>query len=305
MNNIKDNGVLIGCLCAVCCEFFYGLSYMFTKTATETASAFALLGWRFLIAVTAMTVLIVLGFAKVDFKGKNFKPLLIVAVCNPCIYFIAETIGINRTTASESGALLAVIPVFSLIASTVILKKKPTKAQVTGILTTLAGVLITVSAVGLSSSVSIIGYGFLVAAIFSYSLYCVFVDKSAEFTGIEITYIMLISGSLLFVALALVEAAMAGNVIDLITLPFNDVTFLSAVLYQGLVCSVVAFFMSNVAIAKIGVNRTASFIGISTVISIISGILVLGESFSPLQAIGVVIIIAGVYIANYNLKEEF
>ena len=41
-----------------------------------------------------------------------------------------------------------------------------------------------------------------------------------------------------------------------------------------------SFFMSNVAISRIGVNRTSSFIGVSTVVSIISGALILGESFT-------------------------
>ena len=33
-----------------------------------------------------------------------------------------------------------------------------------------------------------------------------------------------------------------------------------------------AFFLSNVAIFKIGVNRTSSFIGVATVVSIIAGV---------------------------------
>ena len=59
-----------------------------------------------------------------------------------------------------------------------------------------------------------------------------------------------------------------------------------------------SFFMSNVAISRIGVNRTSSFIGVSTVVSIISGALILGESFTMFQIAGALIIIAGVYTAN-------
>ena len=63
-----------------------------------------------------------------------------------------------------------------------------------------------------------------------------------------------------------------------------------------------AFFLYNVAIAKIGVNRTSSFVGVSTVVSIIAGVLLLGENFSAYQIIGVIIIITGVYIANAGEK---
>lgn len=71
-----------------------------------------------------------------------------------------------------------------------------------------------------------------------------------------------------------------------------------AVLYQGVGCSVLSFFLSNVAIARIGVNRTASFIGVSTVVSIAAGALLLGERFTAGQLAGAAMILAGVYIAN-------
>lgn len=58
------------------------------------------------------------------------------------------------------------------------------------------------------------------------------------------------------------------------------------------------------AIVKIGVNRTSSFVGVSTVVSIIAGVLLLGENFSAYQLIGVIIIIIGVYIANTGEKEN-
>ena len=114
---------------------------------------------------------------------------------------------------------------------------------------------------------------------------------------------MLLAGALLFVLLALVRAALRGSAAELIALPFNAPGFLAAVLYQGIGCSVLAFFLSNVAISKIGVNRTASFIGFSTVVSILAGALLLHESFTALQTVGVAVILAGVYIANMTTKR--
>jgi drug/metabolite transporter (DMT)-like permease len=204
----KQNNVVIGCLCALGCETLYGLSYMFTKQAIELASAFALLGWRFLVAAVTMSILVSFGIVKNNLKGKNTRLLFRVAFFSPCVYFIAETIGISNTTSSESGVFLACIPVVSLIASTLILKKKPTKLQTIGILITLVGVITTVLAVSTSSSLSIIGYAFLLVAVASYALYCVFVDKATGFSGAEITYIMLVAGAVLFIVLALVDAVL-------------------------------------------------------------------------------------------------
>lgn len=298
MNHANQKNNMVGILCAIGCETLYGLSYIFTKQATACASELALLGWRFFLAVIVMSLCVLLGLIKVNLKGKPLKPLLLVALCSPCVYFIAETIGISHTTASESGVFLACIPVASLIASTLILKEKPSKMQLIGILITLAGVLITVFAVSASSSLSVLGYAFLLVAVVSYALYSVFVDKAAAYTGAEITYVMLLSGAALFVLLAVTEAGVYGTLVELVRLPFQEPSFLIAILYQGIGCSVLAFFLSNLAISKIGVNRTSSFIGIATVVSILTGALLLREAFTGFQIAGAVIIIAGVYTAN-------
>ncbi len=297
-NNMKQKDTTIGCLCAVGCEILYGMSYIFTKQATDEASAPYLLGWRFFLAFAVMSILLVFGVIKADFRGKSRKPLILISVFSPVIYFTGETFGIRNTTALESGVFLACIPVVSLIASAVILNKKPSKIQVTGISVTLAGVLLTVLSASTSSSFSAAGYAFLFIAVISYALYCVFVDKAFGYTGAEITYGMAFAGTAVFGIMALAEAAFYDDVLGLITLPFRNEGFLAAVLYQAVGCSVAAFFMSNVAISRIGVNRTSSFIGVSTVVSIISGALILGESFTMFQIAGALIIIAGVYTAN-------
>ena len=295
---MKDNRVLTGSLCALGCEVLYGLSYLFTKQTAETASPLALLGWRFVVALAAMSLCVALEFIPVRLKGRRLGPLLRVALFCPCLYFIGETVGIRETTVTESGVFLACVPALSLLASTVILKKKPTKRQIIGILVTFLGVMMTVVAVGLSSSLSPVGYAALMLAVVAYALYSVFVDLAADYIGAEITYVMLCSGAAFYGLLALGEAAAHGALSELLTLPARSGTFLAAVLYQGIGCSVAAFFLSNAAIAKIGVNKTSSFIGVSTIVSILAGALALGEPLSVGQIVGAAVIVAGVYTAN-------
>ncbi|HIW73774.1 MAG TPA: DMT family transporter [Firmicutes bacterium] len=296
MKTKKD--IMFGCLCAVGCESLFGLSYIFTKNATETTSVFALLGWRFLIALISMSICAVTGLIKIHLRRRNILPLISIALCSPIIYYIGETFGIKLTTASESGTFLACIPVASVVASTLILRKKPTKCQVTGIIITLMGVLITVFAAGGSTSFSMIGYGALFLAVIGYALYSVFVEKAKEYSGAEVTFIMLALGATVFSVCAITEGLFEGSIDTLLLLPFTDRWFLITVLYEGIVCSVLATSLSNIAISKIGVNRASSFLGIATVVSILSGILILHEDFSLLQLLGAFVIISGVYTAN-------
>lgn len=298
MQKPANKTILSGRLCALGCETLFGLSYIFTKQAAGQAGALALLGWRFLIALSVMALCMAAGLISINLKGKPIRPLLVIGLFSPVIYFIGETVGITLTTASESGAFLACIPVGALIASTVILHKKPSRLQTLGILVTLSGVLVTVFAVGAASSLSIPGYLMLLTAVIAYALYSVSVEKAEAYTGAEITFAMLASGAAVFGLLALAEATIKGTLGSLALMPFTSQSFLIAILYQGIGCSVLAFFLSNIAIARIGVNRAASFIGIATVVSIAAGVLLLHERFSTVQAVGALLIIAGVYIAN-------
>ncbi|MGI6172949.1 MAG: DMT family transporter [Christensenellales bacterium] len=300
MKNSKTESrtFLVGALCAIGCEILYGLSFLFTKRVTESVRVFPLLGWRFFIAFFALHLCVALRIVRIDLKGKSLKPLFLVALFCPCLYFIGETMGISLTTASESGVFLASIPIASLTASAWFLGKKPTIRQVVGICVTLAGVLATVFATSASASLSGAGYAFLTAAVITYALYSVFVEKAAGFSSAEITYIMLLAGAVFFGAAAVLEGLARGDLADTALLPFRDGGFLAAVLYHGIGCSVLAFFLSNESISRIGVNGTAAFIGVSTVVSILSGVVFLRESFTAKQWAATAVILAGVYIAS-------
>ncbi|MBQ3865125.1 MAG: DMT family transporter [Clostridia bacterium] len=303
MERGRKNAVT-GCLCALTCEVLYGLDYVVTKQVVSGVSELSLLGWRFLTALLGLSLLRALGVVRICLRGKNRKPLLWVALFFPVIYFVGETFGIRRVTAAESGIFLSCIPPVSLAFSALLLKKKPTALQVGGILVTLIGVLLTVAAAGLSAGFSLPGYLLLLLAVVSYALYYVAVDRARGYSGIEITYIMLFAGAVVFTALAAAEALGKGNLSGLCLLPVRDPGFLAAVLYQGLGCSVLAFFLSNVAVAKIGVNRTASFVGISTAAAAAAGVLFLHETLTVWQAVGALVILMGVYTANAGHSKQ-
>lgn len=298
MDAKTDKRALAGYLSAVGCEVFFGFSYLFTKQATSRASALALLGWRFCLAVLIMGLCARGGIVKINLKGKPLRPLLTAALFCPVIYFICETEGISHTTVCESGVFLASIPIACLLASTLILREKPRKIQVIGILVTFTGVLVTVLAVGAETSFSVTGYAMLAMAVISYALYSVSVEKARMYTDAEITFGTIASGAVVYGSLALMEAASNGNLNAFLRLPFTDAAFRMSALYQSVGCSILAFFMWNAAVSRIGVTRAASFVGIATVVSIISGVALLHESFSVIRATGTALIIAGVYAAN-------
>lgn len=303
MNDAGGRGrVVRGNLYALVSVCFFGFSFLFTKNITEEVSALTLLSWRYLTALIVMSILIAFRVIRIDLKGKSLKPLLTIAVLVPVIYFIGETYGIQMTTASESGCIVASIPAVTMLASALILKQMPTGKMIAGIAITITGVVVCVLSKGMSVSFNPLGYLMLIMAVVSYALYGVFSRKEDSFTSVEKTYVMMALGAVVFTVLAVCERLAAGggaaSLAELAALPVTSRMFLVTILYTGIGCSVISFLLQNLAIEMIGPTKTVAYAGITTLISIVSGIVILGENFTMAQVIGAALIIGGVYIVN-------
>ncbi len=296
---MKIKNDVLGVLCGVFAHVLFALSFLFTKEAVNTYSAFTLLSWRFLFAVAAMGICALLGVIKVDFRKKSIRPLLLIAFFQPVLYFIGETIGIQLTTASESGVMVTLLPIITIILCSLIIKERPTRPQVVGIVVSIAGVLMIVLVKGLEASLNVVGYLMLLIAMISDGLCVTFSRKAVDYTSQEKTFMMAILGAVVFTGMALVEHGINGTMGEYLRAPFVDKSFLVAVLYLAIGCQVLAFLMANYAIAVIGAARCTSFAGVTTVVAVLAGVIVLKESFSLLQGIGTTLVIAGVYVANY------
>ncbi len=119
------------------------------------------------------------GFNK--FKRKRLQKLLPLMLVSPVLYF-GGGLWHCAHSASESGMILAAIrPIAALMASAVVLKGRPTRPQAIGIGTTVSGVVMVVLVKGLQASFDVIGYIILLAAIVSYSLFSVYIQKHGTY----------------------------------------------------------------------------------------------------------------------------
>jgi drug/metabolite transporter (DMT)-like permease len=296
--SMKKEKIALGVVSAIACEVLFGFSYLFTKRITDAVSPMTLLSWRFVAAFLIFNLCALTGIVKLDLKGKPLSYLVLIAVFQPVLYFIGETVGIKLTTASESGAVIACIPIAAMLFSAWILKEPPTKLQVAGVGVTAAGILLIVLTRGFEATFNLVGYLMLLLAVVAYSLYSVFAQKAAQFTSVEKTYAMIGFGAIAFTLIAVVEHARAGTLNEFISLPFTSRDFLIAVLYLSIGCSVFAFLLYNIAVATIGTNRAASFVGIFTVVSVAAGVFILKERYTTYQVIGTALVLGGVYLAN-------
>ena len=278
-------------LAAVVTTTIWGVSFMFSKRALNHADVFVLLAWRFALAFLLMNVIRFAMRLRFDFKGKPVGKLILLGILQPVIYFTCENYGVKLSTATFSGIMIAMVPIASLIAGAVFLKERPTWQQAVFSVLSVAGVLLITIGPG-SGLATTAGALFMIGAVISAAAYMMLSRSiSGCFTPFERTYCMFALGSVFFILGALIEVR--GSV-SLLVQPLKSAEFLYAVLFLGSLSSVVAFFCQNFYITYLSMPESVVFSNLTTVVTIISGVLFLHDPFTILTIPAVLMIIAGI-----------
>ncbi len=281
----------------------FGFSFMFTKEALEVIQPFHLLAFRFSLAALILSFLVLFNILKVNFRGKKMKSLILLAVVQPGLYFIFETKGIELTTSSEAGMMIALVPVFVTILAAIFLKEKPNFLQLPFIILSVAGVFfIILMRNNTELTGRLLGNIYLLGAVLMAGIYTILSRKlSLNFKPVEITFIMMWSGALFFNIMALINH---GSKISSYLKPLTDPGVLISIIYLGLFSSVLAFFLMNYTLSKVEAAQSAVFANLTTIVSILAGVFIRGENFYWYQIIGGILIIIGVWGTNYFAQSK-
>ena len=120
---------------------------------------------------------------------------------------------------------------------------------------------------------------------------------SDYFSPFERTYVMFALGSAVFTVVALVQCR---NDLSVLAAPAAEPMFWVAVLYLAAGASVIAFMMVNYAVTYLSVARTTIYNNFSTVVSVLGGIIILNDSFTWVQIVGIVVILLGVFGVSWR-----
>lgn len=289
----KDKRYIKAMLAAFGVYTIWGFSFMASKIAQEQVTPFLLLAYRFDIAILILSVPIVLGKIKIKLSGKNIKPLLLLGTCEPCIYFIGEQYGLRFSNAAFSGVMIAIIPIVTLILATMFLKDRPSKAQWAFSLLSIAGIIVITLAESGGGSVSFLGFVFLCVAVLAGSAYGVISRKiSDEFTVFERSYVMQIMGAVFYTVLALFEYR--GDVAAMVK-PLAGADTLLSILFLAVGASVLGYTLFNYAVSMAPMANVISLCNLTTVISVVSGVVLLSEPFSAVSAVAIVAVLVGIW----------
>ncbi len=278
-------------LAALVTTTIWGISFIFSKVALNHADVPVLLAWRFLLAFVLMNVIKFALRLHFDFKRKPVGKLILLGILQPVIYFTCENYGVKLSTATFSGIMIAMVPIAALIAGALFLKEHPSLKQAVFSVLSVSGVLLITAGPG-NGLATAAGALFMTGAVISATAYMLLSRSiSGCFTPFERTYCMFALGCAFFMILALI--GVRGS-IDALTAPLKSAEFLHSVLFLGSLSSVVAFFCQNYYITYLSIPESVVFSNLTTVVTIISGILFLHDPFTALTVPATLMIIFGI-----------
>jgi len=280
-------------LAAIVSHGAWGFSFLASRKGLDAAPVFVLLSHRFGLSFLTMNLLVLLGVGKLDFKGKGLWKPFLLGLMEPVVYFFGEQYGILHSNTSFSGVMIAMIPIVSTLAAAPVLGEKPSLGQVLFSFLSIGGVV----GLGLmnksSGSLDWIGVVALSVAVLSAGAYTLIGRSiSKEYSPFERTYMMMGVGALSFTPLAFLQSQ--GSAAEYVR-PLGDSTYLLAVLFLALVCSVACYFLSGYTITYMTVARETVFSNLTTAVSVFAGVIFLHEPFSWVGAVCCLDIFVGIY----------
>ncbi|MBQ2818033.1 MAG: DMT family transporter [Clostridia bacterium] len=285
-----------GMIAAVCANIIFGMSYLFTKMALNGTEPVILLSIRFTITFIVLNLLIAVKLMKLELKGKKLIGPIVLGILQPVLYFLFENYGLKYTTTTLAGILSSTSPILTAVLGAIFLGEKPNIKQWLCIGVSIVGVLLV--SIGVSGGrTTVLGTICLVLAYLSGAFYSILIRRlSKRFSPFELTYVMFLVGFLFFTAFAFIRYG--AQTLPMMMTSLSQKSFVGAILYLGIACSVIAYLLGNYSLARLPVARNATFNCIQTVVSVLSGVIIMHDPFSITSGIAVILILLGVWGVN-------
>lgn len=259
--------------------------------------------YRWLIAS-----LIIAPFAIRSFKTEwpvvkqSWHYLFWVSLTGITIFNTFVYIGGHYTTAINL-ALIGTTssPIIAIILARIFLKEKIGWLKMAGLALCISGVIFLLSKGDLRNLVSFrftAGDGWILLAAFFFAVYNTLVRKKPTgISPINYLFIAFSFGTLLLFPFYVWEI--------FYTVPVQwDINLLLIILYLGLGASVVCYLCWNIAISKLGSGRTAIFGNLILVFSSIEASFILKERFTNVHMISMILVFAGILVANWRVAGK-
>ena len=247
---------------------------------------------RMLIASLCFIVFIP-AFRRIEWRRHDFKYLLIMAVCEPCLYFIFEAKALELTSASQAGMITAMLPLLVAILAWSILKETIRRQTLIGFTMAILGAcwLSVASEITAEAPNPLLGNFCEFLAMVCAAGYTIALKHlSDHYPPLFLTAFQAFLGCLFFFPFLLIP--------DIGFPRHLETTPLLAVLYLGTFITFGAYACYNFGVSRIPASQAAGFVNLIPVFGVLLGMLVLGERLNAEQWLACGLVFCGVWISS-------
>ncbi len=281
-------------------SILFGFSFIASKNALEGIGVLQLVFSRYILALLLLTVILWKKRKTFVIARRDWKHFIALTMVEPVAYFIFETFGIRYTTPSSVSLIIGIIPIFAAVFAFFLLREKSGLWAVLGIFLSIGGIYLIVSVQTRSQLAPnpVLGDLLTLGAAVSAGLYTVLCRRlTRTYSPVTITYYQTMIATIVFFPLAVMDTLLRPQTV------MNGFIILNIV-YLSFGCSVAAYFILNFTLSRRHPNQVAIFANLIPVVTIFASWLVYDELMKPLQLLGAVFIIMGIYLAFAKKPRE-
>ncbi|MFC0562552.1 DMT family transporter [Halalkalibacter alkalisediminis] len=277
-----------------------GSSVVAGKLLVESFPVFLASELRFLIAALILVPLLLKIEGIPAFSKKDIGILFLQALSGVFLFSIFMLYGLKYTTAMEGGIITSTLPAVVAVIAFIMLKEKLTRFTIIGILLAVGGTL----AINISGAFSdiergaapILGNLLIIGAVIGEALFIIFGKSiSKRVSPLAISTMVSVFGVILFLPLAVYEAT---------SFPLTEVSLKDwgLIFYFGVVVTVLAFVLMYQGIEKVPASTAGVLTGVLPISAVLLSSLILKESLSSFHVIGMVLVLAAIYLISVDSK---
>ncbi|MCK3682533.1 DMT family transporter [Maribellus sp. YY47] len=279
--------------------FFWSFSFIWFKIAYQGYGPITVVIIRLAISAVLITGIALLMKRLQKPEKKDVWLFVLMAFFEPFLYFIGESYGLIYISSTEAAVIVATIPLFSPVAAWFFFREKIKWMNAMGLLFSFLGVGLVVLNGAFRFDASPLGVGLEFMAVIAAIFYSIVLRKLVgKYNTLSILAYQNIIGVVFFLPVWL-----SLEVNDFIHQPFHAEAF-RAIIFLAVFASTLAFVFFTQSIRHLGVNRSNTFINLIPVFVAILSFFILKDSLGVQQVVGIVIVVAGLFLAQIKRKRK-
>lgn len=267
-------------------------SFIVLKIAFQRFDPMVVIFGRMFVASLGF-MLVFRKLRRIDYQPGDWKLLAFMGVCEPGLYFIFEALALTYTDASQAGMICALLPLMVAVAARLVLGEPLSKRMASGFGLAIVGAVLLSAVAEQTDTASnpILGNFLEFLAMVCACGYMIAMKKlTPRYNSWFLTMVQAFIGAIFYFPLLFLPST---------DMPTSfDFTGVASVLYLGIFVTIMAYGLYNYGMSKIPTAQASAFINLIPVITLVLGMVLLGERLNWMQYAASVIVIGGVYVSQ-------